>query len=115
MPKCLSVASGNSVLEWTLLPKLAALPGTTWTFFSERTSTTITKLVDLTLDLGLVREDAMVPPLKSKRLFVVDYALFIPRKLARGLTADNLKTRILDPARHFARPTIPADARRIGG
>ena len=100
LPKRLSVASGNSVIEWTLLPKLAelraALPGTTWEFFSERTAGTIGKLVDMTIDLGLVRENAVVSPLKAKRLFVADYALFLPRKLARGVTAENLKARIAD-------------------
>lgn len=98
MPKRISVASGNSVVEWALLPKLAelraALPGTTWEFFSERTSDTIAKLVDMTIDLGLVRENAVVPPLKFKRLLLADYALFIPRKFARGVTAENLKSRI---------------------
>lgn len=100
MPRRLSIAAGNSVLEWTLLPKLAelrsALPGTTLEFFSERTARTIEKLVDMTLDIGLVRENAVVPPLKAKRLFPADYALFIPRKLARGVTAENLKSRIAD-------------------
>jgi DNA-binding transcriptional LysR family regulator len=50
----------------------------------------------MTIDLGLVRENAVVPPLKAKRLFLADYSLFIPRKLARGVTAANLKTRIAD-------------------
>lgn len=100
MPKRLSIASGNSVLEWTLLPKLAelraALPGTTLEFYSDRTSSIVAKLVDMTLDIGLVRENAVVPPLKAKRLFLADYSLFIPRKLAPGATAENLKTRIAD-------------------
>src|SRR6187431_2782436 len=41
IPKRLSIASGNSILEWVLLPKIAelrkALPDTTLEFFSERT------------------------------------------------------------------------------
>jgi DNA-binding transcriptional LysR family regulator len=100
IPKRLSIASGNSVLEWTLLPKLgelrAALPVTTLELFSERTINMVTRLVDMTLDIGLVRENALTAPLKGKRLFIADYALFIPRKLARGITAENLKTRIAD-------------------
>lgn len=98
LPMRLSVASGNSVIEWTLFPKFAglraALPGVTWEFFSMRTSATITKLADMTVDLGLVRENAVVPPLKSKRLFQADYSLFLPRGLGRGVTAENLKARI---------------------
>jgi DNA-binding transcriptional LysR family regulator len=100
MPKRLSIASGNSVLEWTLFPKLgelrAALPGTKLEFYSERTDYMVAKLVDMTLDIGLVRENALIPPLKSKRLFIADYALFIPRKFARGITVENLKARIAD-------------------
>lgn len=99
-PKQLSIAAGNSVLEWALLPRIAelraALPGTNLEFFSARTSTIVERLVDMTLDIGLVRENALVKPLKPKRLFLADYALFIPRKLARGVTAENLKSRIAD-------------------
>ena len=35
-----------------------------------------------------------VPPLKAKRPFSVGHALFIPRNLARGVTAENIKARI---------------------
>lgn len=100
MPKQLSIAAGNSIVEWVLLPKIAelraALPDTNLQFFSERTSTIIDRLLDMTLDIGLVREDAVVPPLKSKRLFSVGHSLFVPRKFSRGLTAENLKSRIKD-------------------
>ena len=37
-----------------------------------------------------------MPPLRSKRLFTIRHALFIPRTLARGVTAENLKARIAD-------------------
>lgn len=100
LPKRLSIAAGNSVLEWTLLPKLAelrkALPGTLLEFYSERTGDTVAKLIDMTLDIGLVRENALVPPLKWKRLFLADYALFLPRSLAKGVTEANLRERIAD-------------------
>ena len=100
MPKQLSIAAGNSVLEWVLLPKIAelrsALPGTTLEFFSERTSNIISRLIDMSLDIGLVRDNAVSPPLKAKRLFAISHALFIPRGLARCLTPENLKSRIAD-------------------
>ena len=64
--------------------------------FSERTDTIVSKLIDMTIDIGLIREDAVVPPLKMKRLFAGGYALFVPRRLARGLTAANLRDRIED-------------------
>lgn len=98
MPRRLTIAAGNSILEWVLLPKLgalrAALPGTTLEFFNERTKGIVAKLVDMTLDIGLVRENSVVPPLKSRRLFATGYSLFIPRSLAQKVTADNLKARL---------------------
>jgi DNA-binding transcriptional LysR family regulator len=100
MPKRLSIAAGNSVLEWTLVPKLAelrkALPGTSLEFYSLRTGDTVSKLIDMTLDIGLVRENALTPPLKWKRLFLADYALFLPRSLAKGITEANLRERITE-------------------
>ena len=100
IPKRLSIASGNSILEWVLLPKIAelrkALPDTTLEFFSERTATIVERLTDMTLDIGLLREDALVPPLKAKRLFEGGYALFLPRRLARGVTEANLKEHIAE-------------------
>jgi len=100
VPKQLSIASGNSVLEWVLLPKIAelrrALPDTVLEFFSEQTATIVERLTDMTLDIGLIREDSVVPPLKAKQLFALGHALFIPRSLARGVTAENLKARIAD-------------------
>jgi DNA-binding transcriptional LysR family regulator len=50
----------------------------------------------MTLDSGLVRENALVPPLKWKRLFLADYALFLPRSMAKGVTEANLRERIVD-------------------
>ncbi len=98
MPKSLSISAGNSVLEWALLPRMAALrtalPDTKLNFFSERTSVTVGKLVDMSIDIGLIREDALVPPLKSRRLISTEYALFVPRKMAKGMSAGSFKTRI---------------------
>ncbi len=56
LPKRLSIAAGNSVLEWTLIPKLAelrkdALPGTLLEFYSERTGATVARLIDMTLGI----------------------------------------------------------------
>jgi Transcriptional regulator len=100
IPKRLAIAAGNSVLEWVLLPKIAwlrhALPNTSLQFFSERSDPIVTQLIDMTIDIGLVREDAVRPPLKTIRLFAIGYSLFIPRVLARGILPTNLKSRIAD-------------------
>jgi DNA-binding transcriptional LysR family regulator len=98
MPKRIAIAAGNSVLEWVLLPKLAtlrdALPNVSMDFYSDRTRIIVAKLVDMTIDLGLVRNDAVTSPLKAKRLFALGYSLFLPRILARGIDTQNLKRRV---------------------
>ena len=48
----------------------AALPGTTWEFFSERTASTIAKLADMTIDLGNNEE---------MRVAFKDYGFFVPK------------------------------------
>jgi DNA-binding transcriptional LysR family regulator len=100
IPRQLSIAAGNSILEWTLMPKLPhlrkALPGTLLQFYTERTMNTVSKLIDMTFDIGLVRENALVPPLKWKRLYMADYALFVPRSLANSITEANLRERIAE-------------------
>lgn len=97
-PQRISIAAGNSVLEWLLLPRLvelrARLPETVFEFHSRQTSDIAANLRDLTLDLGILREDAVAAPLKARHLITVRYALFVPAALARGLTAANLEARL---------------------
>lgn len=101
MPKNLSIAAGNSVLEWLVLPHLEMLrkasPGVRFELHSLRTGETITKLQDLALDIGIVREDAVERPLVSKRVgSLYSYALFVPNRIARGLDAASLRKRLPD-------------------
>lgn len=97
-PQRISIAAGNSVVEWLLLPHLAnlraRLPKTALEFHNERTQTIIEKLRDLTLDLGIVRANSVAAPLKFKPLVEVRSALFVPAKLATGVTTANLGTRL---------------------
>jgi DNA-binding transcriptional LysR family regulator len=100
LPKRLSIAAGNSVLEWTLFPRLAelrkVLPGVLLEFRSLQSGDTVARLIDMTLDIGLVRENAVPAALKRKRLFPAEYALFLPNALAKGITQTNLRERIAD-------------------
>ena len=79
-PQTISIAAGNSVLEWLLLPQMAklrrALPNTRFELRSSRTADSVQDLNDMSVDLALVREDAVVRPLKCNRLFVLNYSLF---------------------------------------
>jgi len=99
-PQRISIAAGNSVLEWLLLPHLATLrarlPDTALDFYSQRTADIVGGLRDLTLDLGIVRASAVATPLKARPLLDVRSALFVPAKLATGLTTANLRTRLAD-------------------
>jgi len=84
LPQTLSLASGNSVLEWLVLPHLAklreGLPNTRFELQTGRTHDLVQRLTDLSVDLALIREDAVVRPLKSKRLMLLTYSLFLPKR-----------------------------------
>jgi DNA-binding transcriptional LysR family regulator len=96
LPQTLSIASGNSVLEWLVLPHIAglrqALPNTRFEFQSGRTQDLVQRLTDMSVDVVLVREDAVVRPLKCKRVAMLTYALFLPKPMAAGLRPENLKS-----------------------
>jgi DNA-binding transcriptional LysR family regulator len=91
LPASITLASGNSVLEWAVLPRLgelrAALPELHLDVASLRTSDIVARLRDMTLDFGLIREDAVQAAsgqLRSQRLFGLSYSLFAPRALLAG-------------------------------
>lgn len=94
VPQTISLASGNSVLEWLVLPQMAklrqALPNTRFEFTAGRTNDLVQRLTDMSLDLALVREDAVNRPLKSKRIGQLTYSLFIPQQLADSVADGKL-------------------------
>jgi DNA-binding transcriptional LysR family regulator len=98
MPQRISIGSGNSVIEWVLVPGMSALskalPEARFECYGERTRVIVSSLLDLTLDLGIIREDAVRRPLKSIRLTSVAYSLFVPKKLSPGLEEANLCRRL---------------------
>jgi len=98
MPQSISLGSGNSVIEWILMPRMAtlskALPGAQFDCFADRTRAIVSRLLDLTLDVGIIREDAVQRPLKSTPLTTLTYSLFVPKRLSPGVNADNLRKRL---------------------
>lgn len=98
VPQTLSIGSGNSVLEWLLLPQIAklrhALPQTRFELHTGRTGDLVQRLADMSVDLALIREDAVLRPLKCQRLFLMNYSLFVPRALAPKLTPEGLRAGI---------------------
>lgn len=98
LPQSISIGSGNSVIEWLLMPRVGtlsqALPRAKFSLVSDRTRVIVSELLDLTLDLGIVREDAVQRPLKSMPLARLTYALFLPKKLSPGVNAENIRKRL---------------------
>ena len=86
-PIDLRMASGNSVLEWFLIPEMKrignAAGGVRIELFDLRTDETVRGLIEHTVDIGIVRESAVVPPLKFRLSREVGYQLFIPKREAR--------------------------------
>jgi len=98
LPNRLSIAAGNSILEWIVLPRIGSLrerlPDSIFEFRNQRTATIVSELMDMTCDVGIVRADAVKPPLKSRRLMSVNYSLFVPTQLCKNLTDEHLKERV---------------------
>ena len=95
VPQTLSIGSGNSLIEWLILPQMAnlrqSLPNTRFELYDGRTEDLVRQLTDMSLDLALIREDAVVRPLKFKRLLMLNFSLFLPKRLAATIQKDNLK------------------------
>jgi len=76
------IAAGNSILEWMLIPSLAQLRETIGMqrihLYTMRSRDVVAGLIDHTVDFGIIRKTAVVPPLKFKALCELDYALFYP-------------------------------------
>jgi len=81
------IGSGNSVIEWMLIPKLREMRETartgkfTFQLFDVRTADTIRGLLEHTLDFGIVRTSAVVAPLRFHSFGEIGYRLFIPKRL----------------------------------
>lgn len=98
IPQSISIGSGNSVIEWILVPRMAelnkALPKARFECISDRTRVIVSQLLDLTLDIGIIRDDAVQRPLKSIPLASVTYSLFVPKKLSPGVDEENIRERL---------------------
>ena len=79
-PVSFSIGAGDSLLHWLLLPRLATLrTEVNLRLLNLRTAEITNRLHDLSLDFGIVRRDAVSPPLKCAPLGRMEYALFCPR------------------------------------
>lgn len=87
-PLDVRLGAGASVTEWILMPQLPALRkalrGSQVKLIRERSELLATRVRDLRLDVAIVREDAVVHPLKTLPFAKFGYALFVPRRLMNG-------------------------------
>lgn len=84
-PVKLIIGSGESIIQWLLMPKLdhlaGELPEAMISMRNLRTDEIIRDLIDGEIDLGLVRKTAVVSPLKSVGKWEYGYRLFVPDHL----------------------------------
>ena len=79
-PLSFSIGAGDSLLHWLVLPRLAAARHDVKLRLLNLQTVEITnRLHDLSLDFGLIRREAVAPPLKCAPLGQMKYALFCPR------------------------------------
>lgn len=81
-----TLGAGASVMEWLLVPRLPvlrkAMRGSQVKLIRERSETLAARLRDLRLDVAIIREDAVVRPLRTEPFAAFGYALYVPRSLA---------------------------------
>ena len=81
----LSLAAGNTILEWLVAPRLgpAALQGVEFDLHHERQVEMIEHLQDGSLDLAIIAKEPLGRQFATAPLGSVEYALFIPKKLGK--------------------------------
>lgn len=89
----LTLAAGDSVIQWVLLPKLAEiqsrLPAVRLRVLNLTSAEVASGLAEGTIDLGIVRKGA-AGKLQCATLGKVEFSLFIPRRLLGGRSANEL-------------------------
>lgn len=82
------IATGNSVLEWLLIPcmpeVLKAAGTSSFTLYDWRSKEIVQGLLDHTIDFGIVRKTAVVKPLKFRAIGKFGYSLFVPPRLRKS-------------------------------
>jgi len=91
----LSLAAGDSVIQWILLPKLpgilAKLPSVALRVLNLSSTEVAGGLADGTLDLGIIRAGAATGKIESVSLGSLQFSLFAPRHLLPSKSATELR------------------------
>lgn len=84
-PVQVSIGAGDSLISWTVIPKLAELqkkfPRLRVKVHNLRSRDIVERLRELRLDFGLIRSQTVRPPLKQARLGSYGFRLFVPKTL----------------------------------
>jgi DNA-binding transcriptional LysR family regulator len=87
----LSLAGGNTILEWLVAPRLgpAAIEGIEFDLHHERQSEMIEHLQEGSLDLAIIAKEPLGRQFSTAPLGAIEYALYIPKKLGGGSNLRN--------------------------
>ena len=112
-----TLGAGASVMEWLLMPRLPALRkamrGSQVKLVRERSETLAVRLRELRLDVAIIREDAVISPLKAEPFAAFGYALYVPRALAgspRALHRWLPQVPMISPTEGWTRERVDAAA-----
>ena len=94
----LRIGAGESIIRWMITPALEPiarrLPNFSFDFRNIRSQEAITQLTNTQIDLAIVRTDLVPPHLESHQIGALDYALYIPKALAKDKSISSTKTKI---------------------
>lgn len=109
------------MIEWLLMPRLPALRkamrGAKVKLIRERSETLARRLRELRLDVAILREDAVIAPLRAEPFAAFGYALYVPRALAgsaRALRRWLPRVPMIAPPAGWTREQIDAAATAAG-
>ena len=94
----LTVAAGDSLIQWVLLPRLGSIrdqaTSVAFRFLNLPTAEIASRLRDGTVDIGLLRQGSVARPLQTKSLGTMAFSLFVPVQMLsskfKPLTAETI-------------------------
>lgn len=114
-----SIGAGDSLLQWVVLPSLNGLhkrlADTDFSLQNLRTRQVVEEVTEMKTDFGLVRSNAISPRHESTVLGIMEFTLFVPKKLMKvpkrsgwRLIMDKVPLATMDSAGEFGRTLLSA-------
>ncbi|NUO53382.1 MAG: LysR family transcriptional regulator [Polyangiaceae bacterium] len=90
----LTLAAGDSILSWLVIPRIARVPAR-FAVVALPAHDVVSALLEGRVDLGIVRRDAKVKALESRPVGKIEHALFVPRAIVpRGVVEADVAFRV---------------------